>query len=303
VTQDAGRRAGESKAITVHIAGTVRDCAEGLGDRLVRLERALNEAVMGRLHFHFFENDSTDTTRAELLLFQSGRANVTLHLADGLVSRFPRREERLAYCRNQLLASINASEAEAETDTVTIYLPMDLDIDIDWHHQGAQLSEAMNLVQSGWLDGILPASRPLYYDIHALRAPRWNSGDSWVAVSRVDRFRAFVPTWVVHGALVHSKQIPIERLQARGQLIPVESAFGGFGVYRLDRVKGREYASTEEDLCEHVAFNRGLRLAIMTGLEIPAPAEHLGGGALSLPRHRKWLLSWTRAMRRLPPVD
>ncbi len=288
---------GGADDFAIHVAGTVRDCGEGLGERLVRLEKALGSATSARIHFHLHENDSTDTTRDALLRFQSGRPGVTLHLLDGLVSLFPRREERLAYCRNQLLSSIRAVDEEQATGS--IYFPVDLDIDVDWSPQIAHLSAAIALVQSGTLDGVFPASRPLYYDIHALRAEGWSPGDPWLAVSRARRAGPFIPRWILQGLLVHSKQVPLERLQAQGRLIPVDSAFGGFGVYLFDRVREREYVSTTKDRCEHVAFNRGLRLAIMPELEVPAPSEHLGGKRF-LPRHRLWILKRARSMRRLP---
>jgi hypothetical protein len=56
----------------------------------------------------------------------------------------------------------------------------------------------------------------------------------------------------------------------------VKSAFGGFGIYDLKRVRGRTYESRSDDACEHVAFNHNIeRLAILTTMRIPAPAEHL----------------------------
>lgn len=266
----------EPGRFTIHVAGTARDCGPGLLQRLVRTEDALRAVTNGSLYFHLFENDSKDSTREEVVGFGSTRPYASIHFADGLAARVSRREERLAYCRNQLLDSI--AKVESPPDQTSIYLPVDLDLDIDWSALTEPLRDAIALVQSGALDGVFPVSGPHFYDIHALRAGRWNSKDPWAAVARAEAHRLLqrIPRWVIRGVLVHAKQVPLERLRTRGRVVPVESAFGGFGIYLLDRVRGREYRSTVEDRCEHVEFNRGLKVALLTDLTLNAPLEHLG---------------------------
>lgn len=288
----------ETDPFTIHVAGTVRDCGDGLEARLVDLEEVLREATGGRPQFHLFENDSKDSTRAEIIRFGVERPHVTIHVADGLAAQIPVREERLAHCRNQLLKSITA--AESRPGTASIYLPVDLDLDIDWNALATPLRDAIGLVQSGSLDGVLPVSTPLYYDIHALRATRWNSQDPWGAVARAEAHRLWqrAPRWVLRGALVYAKQVPTARLTARGRLIPVDSAFGGFGIYLVDRIKDRKYRSTVEDRCEHVFFNRGLKVALMTDLAIAAPTEHLGSRLFNSRAQRALI----RAARSLHPL-
>lgn len=288
----------EIDSFTIHVAGTVRNCGEGLETRLVDLEEALRAATGGELQFHLFENDSRDSTRAEIIRFGSIRPNVTIHVADGLEAEIPVREERLAHCRNRLLESISA--AESPPRAASIYLPVDLDLDIDWSSLATPLRDAITLVRSGSLDGVFPVSTPLYYDIHALRAAGWNSRDPWAAVSWAESHRVYQrsPQWMVRGALVYAKQVPTERLTRRGRLFPVGSAFGGFGIYLVDRIKDRKYQSTVEDRCEHVFFNRGLKVALMTDLAIAAPTEHLGSKVFGSRAQRALI----RAARSLHPL-
>lgn len=291
-------KSSSARSSTIHVAGTVRNCGDGLELRLIALEEVLTESAQGRVRFHFFENDSNDSTRRVLLRFMAERPNVTVHLADDLDTRIPLREERLAFCRNQLLASVVAAESQA--GLASVYFPIDLDLNIDWEAISLQLEAAITLVQSGAMDGVFPSSEPLYYDIHALRAPGWNSVDPWAAVAKAEtRFLTRrAPEWAVQGALVHAKQIPPRRLMARGSIIPVESAFGGFGVYLLDRVRNRTYESTVSDRCEHVSFNRGLKLAVMTDLLVQAPPEHLGRKVFKSRAQRAFIRS-ARAIHRI----
>ena len=98
---------------------------------------------------------------------------------------------------------------------------------------------------------------------------------------------------------MHAKQVPVQRLRAQGRLIPVESAFGGFGIYLLRSAIARRYDSSAKDRCEHVAFNRGLRLAVMPELELAAPSEHLGDRTFPSPGQLR-LVHWARSVHPLP---
>jgi len=289
----------------IHIAGTARDCAIGLRERLEGLERAIARLDC-RVHFHIVENDSSDTTREVLQDFASSRSSVTLLLLDDLTARYPKREDRLAACRNMLLDSIAATSAGSSNGDAdrAIYLPVDLDLDIDWSNITTELEEAIRAIHRGDVDGIFPSSTPRYYDIHALRAPGWNTRDAWVMLgeSRSRAIAKWLPKWILRAAHIHALQVPPQRLMRSGPMFKVDSAFGGFGVYRLQSIIDRTYASTAQDNCEHVAFNRGLRLAIRTTLVIPAPEEHLENREVQ-GAHRRAITALIYRTRRLPQLS
>lgn len=282
----------------IHVAGTVRDAGAGLAARLASMEHALEDLTGDLPRFHLYENDSKDRTREELLRFQTGRSNTIVHLEDGLVERIPRREERIAFCRNALLDSIRAQATDADPSKETFYLPVDLDLPVDWHGAAEGLREAMMLLSSNAYDGVFPASSPRYYDIHALRAAYWNRRDAWASLGeyRSKPLGRHIPEWLLRSVHIYARQFDASTLALVDEPIDVDSAFGGFGIYRMEALGNRRYEISRSDACEHVNFNRGLRLAILPTLSISAPPEHLGSEA-SWPNHRRAVVRAVRHMR------
>lgn len=280
----------------IHVAGTARDCAEGLSERLSRLEEVLESGLGLSVCWHFFENDSKDHTRLVLGAFCDNRPNAVLLVEEGLDARIQARESRLAFCRNALLDSVFSSEdLRADATVPSLYMPLDLDLRIDWLGIEDELRSAVALISEGACIGIFPSSSPKYYDIHALRAQGWNEEDAWLEVAKAKKRYPKMSRTELRRKYIHARQLEADALRARGRLIWVRSAFGGFGIYRLESVRERLYESRPTDTCEHVAFNLGLeRLAILTTMRIRAPDEHLGTVA---PRigPSGWLVSAARS--------
>ena len=76
-----------------------------------------------------------------------------------------------------------------------------------------------------------PYSVPFYYDIFALRKENWANGNNLLR-ARVykDRFKIFTFTIIFY----FSKQRNINKFKSN--LIKVDSAFGGMGMYKLNKV-------------------------------------------------------------------
>jgi glycosyltransferase involved in cell wall biosynthesis len=125
----------------------------------------------------------------------------------------------------------------------------------------------------------------------ALRDREWSPDSAWKEINDAKAWGYFW-TQLVYIRYVSSRQKPHARLQAKG-LIPIDSAFGGVGIYSLSQVlnSGARYSSSEleqEELnfCEHVVFNRFLdRLFINSAWVIAAPPEHIEFRVL--PAYRK----------------
>ena len=262
----------------INVAGTARNCGDGLHDRLLSLETFLSDSVGATVFWHLFENDSSDQTRSELQAFSRSRPNSFLHFEDGLTGRLPCREVRLAHCRNRLLDSVSAVvDADCSAEDDALYFPIDLDLEIPWPSTLPSFLSACKLVLDGTCTGVFPSSFPSYYDIHALRARGWNEHDAWHSLEKARKWKRVASRERLRERFIYSKQIAAETLQSKGDLYWVTSAFGGFGIYRFAAVRGFRYESDALDACEHVSFNRNLdKLAIMPSLCIPAPMEHLG---------------------------
>jgi hypothetical protein len=111
-----------------------------------------------------------------------------------------------------------------------------------------------------------------YYDIWALRIERdkWTQlcpfqvidYDCWEAVQKY-RTRQVVSQ--------HQISIPVST-----PLIPVNSAFGGFGIYKVDKINGRYNGFDGRIRCEHVEFHKGMkRLFICPKFLVNKQSEHI----------------------------
>ena len=147
--------------------------------------------------------------------------------------------------------------------------------------------------------GIFANQRQAYYDIWALRHRKWCPEDCWQQVGRsqpVGRFRRFFsPMRGVPGVEAVERYVGRRQVRIAPEHGPIEvdSAFGGFGVYRTSFLcnawySGRDAAGRE--VCDHVHFNScvrraGGKLYIIPALLNDAPAEHLapGSGATARP--------------------
>jgi hypothetical protein len=258
----------------IFFAGLARDCASNLQTnlnallRLIVLKKAYHCAVF------ILENDSKDKTSLILNDFQRlFPAQVKLWQFPGLGADMPDRIERLAWCRNFLLDKIR--EEAYSTSIDAIYVPIDLDAEIASSLVPHKFWEVADSLANSPYNGFFPVSFPYYYDLLALRCPGWVEADhrELVAESRpkLGWFKAL-------DKYVFSHQYPIKSFFNQN-IIPVGSAFGGIGIYRLPAVSDCRYKTKWLGHCfecEHVSFNYQVnRLGICCDLLVEAPSEHI----------------------------
>jgi len=287
--------------MNLFFAGCARNCADVVAANILALLALGENAWCEEIKVFIAENSSKDNTREIILALAEQDDRVIPVFLEDLDETIPVREARIAFCRDRLLAEIRKHA------TGGLYVPIDLDSDLACSLEADPFMDACKLVASGRASGIFPSSSPYYYDIHALRDREWCPGSCWKEIQDAKARGAF---WdlLVYIRYVSARQKPHARLQAQG-LIPIDSAFGGVGIYSLGQVlnSGARYVSPEleqEDLklCEHVVFNGFLdRLFINPAWVIAAPPEHIE--FCLLPAHRKaWRI--TRAglgdVKRLP---
>jgi FkbM family methyltransferase len=221
--------------------------------------------------FVFVENDSRDGTKERLGEWLSAHPCAALLNLDGLAASEQSRTARLARARNSYLDYLKGSPYETYDDLIV--LDMD-DANVRPLDLAAFAAAAELLHAEDQTVGVFASSLPVYYDIWALRHPKWCPNDCWAEVrghqgtkaEAIDRY-------------VFSRQIVI---QPDEPPIPVASAFGGLGIYRLTKVLAHRYVGTNADgteVCEHVALNlelsRNGNLFIFPALQNTAPREHL----------------------------
>lgn len=250
-------------------AGCARNCGLYLGQVLANVERMA--ALYAKAVFVFVENDSEDDSKILLLKWLNSRANGTLLDLDGLAVTEPNRTSRLAYARNAYLDFIRNSPYVDYNELVVLDFDDVNATPLDLVAFAAASDFLQDNVQTA---GVFANSKPVYFDIWALRHPTWCPGDCWAEV------RAHRDSWA--GAVerfVYERQIAVDPSLPP---IDVASAFGGLGIYRLEKVLPFRYVGVTSDgteACEHVSLNlqlnRSGRLFIFPALQNSAPQAHL----------------------------
>ena len=268
--------------------GLVKNAASVVDRNVRTLHDVLERTCGDAFTIVVYENDSTDDTASRLGQLARSLPRLKVICERGVDARHPERIARIAHCRERLLAEARAIDAATPC---THYVVVDLDSRIAESIRPEQLSAAIRKLDDEGLDGVFPLSSPVYYDIAALRAPPWCAGDCIL-----DRVRD-LPRYGAYGAvLMHvvAKQKPVGEFPP-GSLIPVESAFGGVGVYRFEAIRDKTYLSHDyvtSPFCEHVVLHSQLhKLAIDTDFVISAPAEHI-----ALKTATEWQL-WRQRLR------
>lgn len=226
-----------------------------------------------------YENDSSDNTSDQLRLFQGAHPPGQIQLILEPNTRGPR-ANILTHGRNSLLQFVQKNYQEYDYMLVS-----DMDnVLIDF--QAGQIAQFFQHDPAKW--DVLTAScrGGPYYDIWALRVGRgvWDAGihgTIWPAPLEHDCWRE------QRGGL--SPQQCIKQYQTyipeSTVLIETDSAFGGFGIYKLSKLANCRYecwnANRTTTHCEHVAFHRdikqknGGRIFICPSFQLQCPREHI----------------------------
>ncbi len=259
------------------IIGVARNCAEGLIATLPRLSRLAS--TFRSANFVIAANDLTDATGEILRDWARMRDDLRLIAFDGLVDNVPKRTARLATIRNLCRSYLHHDECDRPSHDFLVVADLDgVNANLV---DDPEFSAVIDNAPSDW-GALFANQRQLYYDIWALRHPVWSPDDCWGQVAKASR-RRFNRKSAEKEALdrhVYGRQIHIAPHDAP---IPVDSAFGGFGIYRSSLLKGALYRGltpSGEEVCEHVYFNAAIRsnggaLYIAPGLLNDTPSEHI----------------------------
>lgn len=263
-------------------AGVARNCASYLPGVLANLGRFA--ASYAETSFIFLVSDSTDQSRSILERWladdRGGRRRGMVIDLGSLTARLPKRTQRIAHARNACLDEIRRSEWAGYDHLVMA----DLDDVLAFPVRAGSFAQAVR-----WLDGdparaagparaaVLANATPRYYDVWALRHDRWCPQDCWHPIWGRAADESFEALWV-REVFVRQTEIP-----ATLPPIPVRSAFGGLGIYRLSFALSARYCgldSAGREVSEHVAFNEtitrsGGQLYIFPPLQVRAPRDHL----------------------------
>lgn len=220
------------------------------------------------------DSDSTDGTKDYCkALIKKNNIDYFLEI-DNLEEQYDSRIQRLSICRNKALEVINKIMTQS-----VIYIPMDMDIDLFKRTDIKNFQKIIDqFSENTGLDAIFPFSTPFYYDIFALRKKGWvNKNNLLIARKLKDKLKLF--SFLINYIYIFRKQLSPSNFDEN--LISVESAFGGIGMYKIDKFKIENLKYTFDTnsinyVTEHLSFNNSFNnLFILKNWNIDAPKEYI----------------------------
>jgi hypothetical protein len=229
------------------VAGVVRDVFNTIEKDIIRLREVLTP--IGEVKFVLIESNSTDQSVAGLERISHEDKNVNF-ISLGTSDTSLHRTEKIAEARNLYLDFINQSEELNKADYLIV---------CDFNNLNTLLtteSIEQSLGLKDW-DVCTANQSKRYYDIWALRHPLWSPNDCWQQLKfyrdcNVNPGRAL-------NAAVQSRMLHIAR---DAEPISVDSAFGGFAIYKMDSIGRARYSGKDSfgnPICEHVPFHQNLK--------------------------------------------
>ena len=224
--------------LNVIIYGTIRDIEEHFFTSFSNLENIAK--LFNKTVIIIFENDSSDNTRKKLIKWsQTADEGIEKHiiLKDDLVSLYPLRAHRLAYCRNCIINYIYDNNYH---HTYHYAIHCDLDNRF-WSINYDSIATSFQYDINNWDVMTCVNKNKLYYDFWALRCEK-----TW--------FNINIFSCDTQGIDYNTKTEGFENL-LKNATEPIEttSSFNGLGIYKLNKLICCRYnADYFCNICENV---------------------------------------------------
>jgi hypothetical protein len=183
------------------------------------------------------------------------------------------RTSRIAKCRNKYMETIEPFFND-HSEVLMVDLDCCLQIDDDFKEQLHSC-----FLKDDW-EAVASNRRGRYYDIWALRSTALGIDyDCWEMAKKYNDKIKYVYS--------HQKKI-----REDSEWIPCQSAFGCMALYKSEAIKGRRY-DDGTFTCEHVAFNKGLKIFINPCFISGGDCCHVAGDTMesiftNIYRNSKW---------------
>jgi hypothetical protein len=233
----------------VLVVGIVKDIEKTLKSDIDNIRIALS--FFKDIHWFLVESDSIDNSQQTLLEMKDIINNFNFISIEIPLKSYNFRTERLAVARNKYLAHIRDQIDPVEFPYTVI---------ADFNSLNNKLS--IESVISSWArndwDVVSANQSARYYDIWALRHPIWSPNDCWEQHEFLKNYIR-IPE-IVNSYSLRSRMIKIPK---NSEWIAVDSAFGGFAIYKTSLLKNNVYYEGKNHVgnmtCEHVALNQKLK--------------------------------------------
>ena len=259
------------KDLKVVFAGCARNCSNFLPKVLENIE--FYSSFFSESYMVIVENGSTDKTK-EILKDNKNKKNFFLFEDD--LNKLPYRGQRLEKARNLIIETIKKNTNLFSCD---LFIMLDLDDVGTYRIEEKNILDSIKFLFSKEEIGAVFANQlGTYYDMWTLRDQKYCKNDFWVEVLQFLINNKNSNDKISKKNIEEVKKNIIDKktysFEKNHPPIKVESAFGGFGIYKMKYVlkNNRKYEGTQiVDLiskdqkrlkvkyqkCEHVNFNQG----------------------------------------------
>jgi hypothetical protein len=237
-----------SRELNIAVVGIVKDVESTIYLDYSRIKQSLSKFKTCK--WFLVESNSTDASLKIL-------SNISLEDPDFHFATMMNAEETdqprtiaMAKARNRYLQEIRENEEFSDVDFVVI-------ADFNGLNNLLSSDSVESCFKRDDWDACFANQTKRYYDIWALRHPLWSPNDCW---SQHAFFRDF--SKIPEASLYSSVQSRMIHIPPNANWIEVDSAFGGFGIYRKTTLADGSYSGLTEDgmaICEHVPLNLFLR--------------------------------------------
>ena len=231
--------------LKIVVVGTIRNGAKAIRNEIQSLKRILEP--LAEVFFFVVESDSSDDTPKILDNISKEITNFSYKSLGKLESKIPNRIERLIFCRNIYVREIRESLTFQEADFVIV-------VDLDGVNKKLNTKEIHFSLSRKVTWAALSANQSgKYYDLLALRHKYWCPNNVF---DEYHWLREMMYWKKAKKRAIYEKMYRIPRNMG---LIPVDSAFGGFAIYRTHYLLNYDYSRLPRDESsdiDHVILNR-----------------------------------------------
>ena len=259
------------KSKKVVFAGCARDCEKYLEKTLSNID--YYTSLFEKSYQIIVENGSKDNTRE---ILKSKKNPNCYYLFEDHLDEYGTRGERLERARNKIIEKIRNEPNLRKCDLLVI---LDFDDSGEYRVDKKNIFKSLEFLYSKKnIAGIFANQLGTYYDMWALRDEKYCKNDFWVEVLQNICAKAYPIDQISPEILKGVRDTYIKKktysFNINQEPINVHSAFGGFGIYKMENVlnnkrfyegtqtvnlkfKDNTSTKTKFQKCEHVNFNLG----------------------------------------------
>lgn len=228
----------------VLVTGLARDVAKHIPKEIMRLEIEMKK-IFNSVNFFIVESDSSDETIKSLENIKKDKDNFDYISLGNLEKIIPNRIQRLSYCRNIYVKKIRDDPTSHKFNHIAV-------VDFDIKNNYLNLSILKEFVNNNSWSGLFSNQKGFYYDIYALRCSNWSENDCF------EEYRLLCQKYNSEKAKKIAIWSKMRKISESSAPIMVDSAFGGFAVYKKNIFLEFDYADNLKKFInsEHVVLNK-----------------------------------------------